>query len=86
LDLFKLDGRRALVTGAVAGLGRQFARSLAEAGAHALCAGIDGEGADAADRKICADGGGEATGVEIDVSDEESVLNAANEIVANGRR
>jgi NAD(P)-dependent dehydrogenase (short-subunit alcohol dehydrogenase family) len=34
LDLFKLDGRRALVTGGAKGLGRAMAQALAEAGAE----------------------------------------------------
>ena len=33
LDMFRLDGRVAIVTGASSGLGVVFARSLAEAGA-----------------------------------------------------
>ena len=37
LDLFKLDGRIALVTGATRGLGRAIACGLAEAGADIAC-------------------------------------------------
>ncbi|RRD03828.1 glucose 1-dehydrogenase [Arachnia propionica] len=36
LDRFRLDGMTALVTGAARGLGRQFAHSLAEAGAEVI--------------------------------------------------
>ena len=37
-DLFNLDGKRVLLTGASSGLGRQFAPTLARAGAHVILA------------------------------------------------
>lgn len=40
-DLFRLDGRRALVTGGSRGLGLEMARSLAEAGAELVLVGRD---------------------------------------------
>jgi NAD(P)-dependent dehydrogenase (short-subunit alcohol dehydrogenase family) len=39
LDLFRLDGRRALVTGGAKGLGREIATALAQAGADVALAG-----------------------------------------------
>src|SRR5918997_5738351 len=39
LDLFRLDGRRALVTGASRGLGREMALALADAGADVAITG-----------------------------------------------
>ena len=48
MDLFSLDGKVALVTGAGSGLGRQFSEVMAEAGADVACADIDEESAKAA--------------------------------------
>jgi len=47
LDLFKLDGKVALVTGAGSGLGRAYSQALAEVGADVACVDLD---LDAAER------------------------------------
>jgi NAD(P)-dependent dehydrogenase (short-subunit alcohol dehydrogenase family) len=47
LDRFRLDGRRAVVTGASRGLGRVMALALAEAGADVIITGRTPETLDA---------------------------------------
>jgi NAD(P)-dependent dehydrogenase (short-subunit alcohol dehydrogenase family) len=56
LDLFRLDGQRALVTGASRGLGRSMALSLADAGADIVITGRTQETLDATAGEIRARG------------------------------
>ena len=68
LAAFRLDGKRALVTGAGRGLGRAIAGALAEAGAEAtLCARSEGELSAAVD--ALTEAGGKADALVCDVSD-----------------
>lgn len=66
---FRLDGRRALVTGGASGIGEQTVRTLAQAGAQVYIADLNKEAAD----KLAAEVGGGASGVALDVSDPASV-------------
>lgn len=65
---FRLDGRRALVTGASSGIGRACAAALAEAGAHVVCAA---RGADALQETVAAlvQAGGSAEALAFDQAD-----------------
>lgn len=69
---FRLDGRLALVTGASSGLGRHFARVLADAGACVIAAARRIEPLDALVEEIQT-AGGQAHAVVLDVSDAASV-------------
>lgn len=73
LDRFRLDGRRALVTGGSKGLGYEIALALGQAGADvALVSRNATEVADAASR-LAASTGCRAVGVSADVSDTGSI-------------
>ncbi|WP_404477973.1 SDR family NAD(P)-dependent oxidoreductase [Novosphingobium sp. BL-52-GroH] len=65
---FRLDGRRALVTGAGRGIGLASAAALAQAGAHVTLAARSGEEITAAAEAIRT-AGGQAEAVRIDVND-----------------
>lgn len=65
---FRLDGRRALVTGAGRGLGLGAAEALAAAGAHVTLAARTGPEVEAASTRI-RDAGGQADALSVDVTD-----------------
>jgi NAD(P)-dependent dehydrogenase (short-subunit alcohol dehydrogenase family) len=67
---FRLDGRRALVTGAGRGIGLAAAAALAEAGAHVVLAARSREEIEAAAAEIRAEGGS-AEALVLDVADIE---------------
>jgi len=69
---FRLEGKRALVTGAGRGLGLAAAAALAEYGAHVVLAARDREELDAAVAAIVA-AGGRAERLVLDVTDKAAV-------------
>ncbi|MBI4601362.1 MAG: SDR family oxidoreductase [Planctomycetes bacterium] len=73
IDLFRLDGRVALVTGGSRGLGRSIAEGLASAGADVVLCSRKPEEAAAAAREIAASTGRKALGLGCDVTREEDV-------------
>lgn len=72
-NLFSLDGKTALVTGASGGLGRHFADVLAQAGAAVVLAARRTDRLEVAAHAIRATGGS-AFWVEMDVTDPDSVV------------
>ncbi len=71
----ELDGSRVLVTGATSGIGNAIAAAFVQAGARVIVAGRDRSRAERAAAEL---GGGRyaATGLELDVSDADSVDSA----------
>ena len=65
-DLFSLEGRKALVTGANTGIGQAIAVGLAQAGAEVLCAGRRPSNETVA---IIKSGGGSASFILLDFAD-----------------
>src|ERR1044072_8628926 len=71
-NLFRLDGKVAVVTGAGNGLGRSFALGLAAFGATVICADRNLEGADET-ASLAKQSRGKAEAAHVDVADEASV-------------
>ena len=69
---FRLDGRRALVTGASSGIGLAGAAALAQAGAHVVLAARNAERLEAACAAIRSEGGG-AEALVLDVAETETL-------------
>lgn len=84
-DLFNLDGRTAVVTGAGGGLGRVFAQALGAFGANVFCTDIDLTGAEQTAESII-QSHGSAVALQVDAADESSIANLAAAIEAAGSR
>ncbi len=81
LDLFKLDGKVALVTGAGQGIGRAYALALAEAGADVAVADINEATARHVAEEVAARGR-RSTCIRADVTQPEAIEAMVGEAVA----
>ncbi|MBT6155011.1 MAG: SDR family oxidoreductase [Planctomycetaceae bacterium] len=79
LDLFKLNGRTALVTGGSRGLGQAIARGLAEAGADVACVSRSGEAAETA--RLVEGAGRKFLDLKVDLSHPEQRKGIADQVV-----
>ncbi|HEX2889608.1 glucose 1-dehydrogenase [Vineibacter terrae] len=84
-QLFSLQGRVAVVTGASRGLGLDFARTLAEAGATVVCVARSTAALEAAVEGLRA-AGGTAAAVTLDITDEAAIAAAVPDIIARHGR
>jgi len=82
IELFRVDGKVAVVTGAGSGIGKASALALAGAGATVVCADIHGETAQATANEIIA-AGGRGEGVALDVSVQADVNALAQRVAAD---
>ena len=80
-DLFSLEGKTALVTGAGSGLGRSFAQTLAEAGADVAITDRNSDSLSETEA-ILKDTGKTILKIVADVSDPNDVLRMTDEIVS----
>lgn len=80
LERFRLDGKVALVTGGVRGLGMAMARALAQAGASVVVTSRNADTAKDAARALATDTGQACLGVLCDVTRAESIDAAIAEV------
>jgi NAD(P)-dependent dehydrogenase (short-subunit alcohol dehydrogenase family) len=81
LDMFKLDGRVALITGSSRGLGLAMAKALAEAGASVVVTSRQQEKAQESATAIVEATGRRALGLAVDVTDAQQIAAMVQAVV-----
>lgn len=84
-QLFRLDGRVALVVGGASGIGAASAAGLAAHGAHVVCADVRLDGARATAEAIVR-GGGSAEALQVDLTNPTSVTDLLQTIMSQRGR
>src|SRR6266705_484989 len=79
-ELFGLDGRVAIITGGAKGIGMFYSEALADAGAKVVVADIDSEAVADTSHRLNEQFPGRILGVELDVSDRESIRAMVQEV------
>ncbi len=79
-DIFKLDGKVAIVTGGAGGIGEALALGLGIHGATVVVSSRNQEAIDKVAKKITEESGNEAVAIACDVTDESSVQNLADKV------
>src|SRR5438552_12788703 len=80
MELFRLDGRRAVVTGAARGLGRTIAEALAQAGADVVIASRTLSDCQAVAEEIAASTGRRTWAFVVDVANSSEIKRFAEEV------
>lgn len=82
IDRFRLEGKKALVTGAGRGLGRGFANALAEAGCDVAVIDVIAENAERTAKEIAESTGRKTIAIAADITKAEDVTRAIDTVVA----
>lgn len=85
MNSFRLDGKRAAVTGAASGIGRAIASVFASAGAEVILLDLNAAAAGDSAAIIAAESSSRAAAIACDVSEESSVQQAFELIAAKGQ-
>ena len=80
-DLFRLDGKIAIVTGGAGGIGKALSTGLSQYGAKVVISSRNREALDKAAGEIQSETGGEVLTVQTDVTDEASVVKLVETVV-----
>jgi NAD(P)-dependent dehydrogenase (short-subunit alcohol dehydrogenase family) len=80
-DIFKLDGKIAIVTGGAGGIGEALALGLGIHGATVVVSSRNQEAIDKVAKKIAEETGNEAIAIASDVTDDKSIQNLVDSVV-----